>query len=555
MRSSTEARHTIALGLVALAVGAGCQGLVEDATPTSHGPGTRTRIDPDDCELAPPTFEVGTRLSRAEYARTARDLLGVDGDAIVATFPEDERVGTTGFTVGRSISPALATAQLDAAEALADALVRDLDRHLPCDPTLDGERACAEEWARTFGRRAWRRPLSDDEVTRVMALYDEGAMDGGFASGVELAASGMFAAPWFLYHVEARTDDVAGAIVTRTGFELASRMSYLLWGSMPDDALLDAAEAGRLATAEDAAREARRMVDDARAREGVLAFFDGWLELDRIDGIQRDTERYPAATPELARSLHGSTEAFVEWAFWEGGTFEDLFRSDRVFADARMRALYGGEASGDAFEPFQAEERRGLLTQPGLLALHALHDQSSPIQRGVFVRTQILCQPLQSPPMNVNVRIPPPEPGLSTRERFAAHTADPGCASCHRLIDPIGFSFERYDAIGAYRTMEDGIAIDATGELTGTYDADGPIDGAVELADRLAGSEEVMGCYVEQWARYALARPIAEDERCALADLQRMFTDSGGDLRELLVSLAASPLVMERRVADDLGAP
>jgi hypothetical protein len=187
-------------------------------------------------------------------------------------------------------------------------------------------------------------------------------------------------------------------------------------------------------------------------------------------------------------------------------------------------------------------ERAGVLTQPGLMALLAYPDQSSPVARGVFVRERMLCQHLPPPPNDVVIEPPDPDPNATTRERFAQHTADAACSGCHSLIDPLGFGFEHYDAIGRFRTDENGLPVDASGSLGGIADASqvGDYEGAVELADKLLASTDFQECVAHQWTTFALGREPGEDDACAMQGIRQSFADSGGDLRELLVSIATS---------------
>ena len=555
--------RTTSLTTLALLALAGCVGRL-DAGPRSGGPGPRgpgtgpTPL-PASCVESDVGFDPMTRLTAREHERTVRDLLRASdlGEAPPVTdgFPGDPTLEGTHITTGGTTSPLLVDAQLEAAETIGAIVGAEADAALACGGGTT--RACVEDFARSFGRRAWRRALTDDEVARLLALYDEGAGEGGEDAGLELLVTGLLAAPWFLYHVEAQADDEPGAVRNADGFVLASRLSYFLWGSMPDDALLDAAEGGRLARTDDVEREVRRMMDDERAREGVAEFFASWLGTELITGITRDEEVYPEASAELAGSLQRSTDAFLSWAFWEEGSFDGLFASDVVFLDARLAPLFAASVSGSGMEAVHlpADERAGLLTQPGLLALLSKNDGSSPIRRGVFVRQAILCHDLPAPPNDVDLVVAPPSPGLSTRERFAEHTASPACASCHDLIDPVGFALEGYDALGRYRETDQGVAIDTTGEVIGTRDADGAVDGAIELAQRLARSEQVRDCYVEQWARYALRRPTTREEQCTVSHVAADFEASGRDLRELPVALATSRLLTQRRVAADAFAP
>jgi hypothetical protein len=195
------------------------------------------------------------------------------------------------------------------------------------------------------------------------------------------------------------------------------------------------------------------------------------------------------------------------------------------------------------------QERRGVLTHASMLAAFASSDESSPVKRGKFVRVRVLCQDLPDPPADIP-SLSAPEPGVSTRERFAMHTSDPACAGCHGLIDGLGFGLEAYDGIGAFRSMDNGVPVDASGEVTHTRDVDGPYIGGPELAMRLASSAEVRDCAPTQWLRFALGRRETRDDECSLAQLQAAFADSDGDLRELMVALTQTDAFFNYRPAE-----
>jgi hypothetical protein len=219
------------------------------------------------------------------------------------------------------------------------------------------------------------------------------------------------------------------------------------------------------------------------------------------------------------------------------------------FVTAPLAALYGVTVPvGPTLQrvTFDPAERSGLLTQAAFLATHALPNQSSPVTRGKFVRELLMCQPAAPPPPDINVTPPEVDPTKSTRERFAQHTASPACSGCHALMDPIGFGLESYDAIGRYRALEGNKPVDASGEIVGSLDLDGKFTGARELAEKLAASQQVHDCVVTQWYRYAFGRFDGPGDTCSLAELRQSFTASGGDLRELLVTLAQTESFLNR---------
>jgi hypothetical protein len=449
------------------------------------------------------------RLSRFEYDNTVRDLLGTSQQPAREFPPDVEIDGFDNAIDGLTVSRLHAEAYQRAAESLAAEAVHDLDALLPCDPAAP---ACADVFVRSFTRRAYRRPPSDDEVARLLAVHANGS---DFADGVALVIEVVLQAPQFLYRLELGTPN--GAPVS--DHELATRLSYLLWGSMPDDALSAAADAAELRDDDGIALHTARLLADPRARDNVAHFHRQWLELDDAAEATKDPERFPDWSPDLAADLQDVADDFVAGVFWDGGNLRDLLTREHAID----HALY-------------PDRRPGLLAHPALLAALAKPDQTHPIARGKFVREQLLCQPPPPPPPDVDNAIPAPDPDLSTRERFAEHSADPQCAACHQLLDPIGFGLEHYDAIGRFRDREAGAPIDASGTLLGT-DVDGPFVGAAELAARLADSELVSRCTVIRWFTYAHGRAPTDADACTIEELQREFEDADQSLVALVVAL------------------
>jgi hypothetical protein len=322
---------------------------------------------------------------------------------------------------------------------------------------------------------------------------------------------------------------------------------------MPDEELFALAATGALATPEAVAEHARRMLDDPRSREAVGRFISQWLHLD-LEGVEKDPELYPQFDDALRASMAASIEAFIDHVMWEqNGSLTELLTADYAFVDERLAAIYGIEGvTGDALvrRDVNSAERLGLLTHPALLSVLSLPNQSSPVERGAFVRQQLFCQHLPPPPEDLVVVPPDPDPSMSTRDRFIAHREDPACAGCHQLMDPIGFGLENYDAIGMYRLEEEnGQPVDARGELFET-DQDGPFEGGTELSSRLSESEMVRRCVTEQWFRFTFGRTQSAEEECMLDDVYTAFEASDWDIREALIALTRTDAFLYRRAEE-----
>lgn len=465
------------------------------------------------------------RLTADEYDAAVRSLLGVDVRP-GQTFPREEGQGFSTTAAAQVPSATLSQAQLEAAEALA--AESDLAKVLPCA----AEDACAPRFIRAFGRRAFRRALADDEAARLEAFYAHTRRTEDVDASYRLLLQVFLQAPQFLYALEARA---AGPLPPE---QLATRLALFLWAAPPDEALLDAAAAGALDTATGVAAQARRMLDDPRARDGVRRFHVEWLGVATLSGLSKSAAfptfeaLKPAMIEEVAR--------FGAWATLDDGDVTSLFTARTTFVDPPLGELYGFPGlEGEGFRRVSLSHRQrgGLLTLPGVLASWARAEQSSPVLRGRFVRERLLCETLAPPPGDVLLALPPATFGTA-RERLTQHASDPACAGCHRLTDPIGFGLERYDAVGAFRNDENGRAIDARGEVAGSQDLDGPFDGALALGAKLAASPSARACVARQWFRAALGRRETDDDACSLAQVDSAF--AAGRLRDLLVAIAAS---------------
>jgi hypothetical protein len=483
------------------------------------------------------------RLTRVEYDNTVRDLLG-DTSAPASSFPIDERIGHFDSNWLAPVGTLGVENYMNVAMALAANAVEHLDDFVDCDPAELGGTACAEQFIERFGRRVFRRPLDASERAAFVQLF-QSQSDEGFAAGIELVLGTMLQSPHFLYRPEfgvAAPD--TSEVLALTGYEIAARLSYFLWASTPDEVLLDAAEHGELDDLDGVVSRARAMLDDPRFEDAVSSFTHQWLGTEHVQSFGKDPVLFPEFAG-LSASFYAETDAFVRAAFRRpDGSLRELLTADYTYGDEALAAFYGvahpdGEG-GIAELALDPEQRAGFLTQPAVLAVHARENQTSPILRGAFVRERLLCHSIPPPPPDVNDVPPDPDPNSTARERFEQHTADPSCAGCHNLLDPIGFGFERYDAIGRFRTEEANKSIDATGQLLATRDIDGPFDGAVELAHRLAGSEQVSDCFASLYVEFALGRVPREADECSVDAVLDHFSASGGNLRELVIAVVAS---------------
>jgi hypothetical protein len=483
-------------------------------------------------------------LTRREYDNTLIDLLGDTTRPATAFPPENQVQGFNNFTGVHQASPLLVEKYLEAAEMAAERAVRTrLGELAPCAAGVD-PLACGKDFVRTFGARAFRRPLEHAEAALFEDLFSRTNTRIGYAGAVQVTIGAMLQSPQFLYRVDTlRAPTPESGAVAIGAYQLASKLSYFLTGSMPDAALFAAAQANQLSTDEEIAAQARRLLATPRAKETIHTFHQQWLGLDSLPSISRDLPELGVAAQDLGSDWLASLNRFLDYAYWEVGNISALFDSKQVYLTPKLLPLYGqAVAANEPFTTVTLPDRAGLLTQPALMALLAHSDQSAPVLRGVFVRERLMCLPVPPPPPSVNAIPPDPDPNATTRERFRVHTASQDCKGCHALIDGIGFGFEAYDQYGRYRTVENGLAIDVKGEVVGTGDPilEGAFDGAQALSARLAQSRRVRDCVATNWYRYAFGRMETSADTCSLDDVKARFDKSGGDLDELLVSIAQS---------------
>ncbi|HEY0134830.1 MAG TPA: DUF1592 domain-containing protein, partial [Nannocystis sp.] len=414
-----------------------------------------------------------------------------------------------------------------------------------CLPAAPGD-ACVAQFLGKFGRRAFRRPLSPEETTRWLGMATELA-SGDPWQGLRHAVAGMLQSPNFLYRVELGEPDVGDPTRLRyTTFEMASRLSFLLWNTTPDDALLDAAAVGDLLTEAGLAAETERLLKDPRAHQAVRDFFTQFLDLGRLDGIARDPERYPLFSPTMIDSMRTEVRLLVDDLIYRQNTdIRGIFSTRHTFVNSELAALYGVPAEGATpitFVPIDLPEdgpRAGLLTLGAFLTMNAHEIDTSPTARGKYVRTRVLCQDVPAPPDDADFNLDPVEgQGPQTlRQRLEQHRSDPTCAGCHAFMDPPGFLFENFDSIGAFRTLDNGLPIDATGDLDGI-----PLQNARGLAAMLEDDARVGRCIVTQLYRHAIGRRDILSEKPALDEIDARFADEGYRFTELLKILVTSDL-------------
>jgi len=504
-------------GVAAVAMGAGGSGTVIAVPPGAVVGPTMLR-----------------RLTNIEYKNTVQSLLNLPTNPTEPLQTDALTRGFDNFAATLTVPPALAKQYWDlSAQEAANAFV------VPACAASEMEPQCASAFVGTFGKRAFRRPLSPHEQKAYEALYADQRTRADYAGGIRQVVQTMLQSPYLLYRFELGT---AGSDRALTPHEVATQLSYLATATTPDDALLTAADANALLTPAQIEQQARRLLSQPASKPNLQRFVLSFADTLNLDNLAKDATEYPLFTSDLRTQMQAETARFIDTILWEGdGSFSSLLSAPFSFINGKLASFYGVTDPGQGDTLIKTSlnplERQGLLTQASVLAAHSKPGESGPVMRGKFVRVGLLCQNLPAPPPNVP-KVQPPQPGLTTRERFAQHSADPACAGCHTLIDPLGFGLENYDGIGQFRSTESGKPVDASGSVSGTVDIDGPFTGGVELSTKLAASLEAKQCMTEKAYSWAFGRAVLDAERPVVSAIATPLVATGLDLREVMVAIA-----------------
>lgn len=516
-------------------------GATEGAT---DGPAPTTG-EGDTGEPAPTIVDVPLRrLTAFEYRNTVEDLFAGIALPEIPLPVDDKREGFDNNADALIPSKLHIDQYNAAAEAIADVATANLGLLIDCTPDTDPN--CSTRFVAEFGAKAFRRPLTADEAVAFHAFFDGPPGDVDFAAGVEVTLQLMLQSPQFLYRLELHEPGgAAGELAPLDAYQLATRLSYFLWSSMPDAELLAAAGAGELATPAQIEAQVRRMIDDPKAERAFLHFYRQWSDLGKIDAVSKlDEDGYDDAT---RASLREEFDRFVRDILFHGdGKFSDLLQSNRTFVDDRLAALYGVAPPGpDMWAEVELDptQRAGLFTQPAFLAGHGHPLNPSPVKRGDYVLRNLLCTDVGSPPPIAEaMNSPKPQPGMTNREVYTEITKAEQCIGCHKVINPIGFAFEHYDTMGRFRSLDQGLPVDASGSFGALAWAD-----AIEMMAELAGDADVQKCFSRKWLVYGLGGPQLLSEM--ITDTADAFAAAEFDLRELQVAIATHPRFTSYRIA------
>lgn len=549
---SARSRLAAILVIAASSLGVGCEGTFD--TGVAPPPGAVTGP-----EVPAPSSQV-PRLSHEQWESATADLLALPAaSGLSSAFIPDSAHGLFDNAGGElSVGSALWSDYQRAAEALATtvttdptALARIVPAGLPADPTMR-----VHGFVAAFGQRAYRRPLTNAEIDAYVTLHQSGAaafpeMTDTFAAGVRVVLEGMLQSPNFLYRPELSTAQVDG-LVPLNDYELASRLSFGLWNTMPDEELFAAAAAHQLTTDAGLRAQVTRMLADPRAHAMVLSFHDQLLGTGRATDVHRTAALFPEFSDSVPPAMIGETRAFVEHVvFDDHGSLTTLLTAPYSYVDQNLAPIYGLRGTfGASFARVDLDptQRAGLFTQIGFLSVNASATETDPIHRGVFLHRRMLCTDLPPPPMMVPA-LPPDDPTMphTMRQRVTAHTGAGTCgASCHGgVINPVGFAYEHYDALGRWRDQDHAMAIDATGDY-GFGRSPTQYDGAVEFARVMSGQFDVHRCYGEHWLEYTYGRASSSDDAALLQRVAAGSRRGDLDVLGLLTELVTSPSFTHR---------
>ena len=509
---------------------------------------------------APPGMRL---ITPAQYTNTIAAIFGSDlADMVRANFASINR--TDGLVaVGASTSvvtpSSLARLEVSARTVAVNAMDEThRDFIMSCKPINAAARDddCARTFLAQIGRLLYRRaltPLEIDEAVKISALSIGEGRD--FYFGISTALSGMLVSPQFIY-IQERIERAKGESTWQLdGYSKASRLSFLLWNSAPDDVLLSAAERGDLHAVEGLREQVERMIESRRLEDGVRAFFSDMLMLEAFDTLAKDPVIYPAFTLRVANAAREQMLlTIVDHLITRDGDYRSLFTTRKTFLTRDLAMIYGVPASGirngwAQFEFSADSPRVGLLTQVGFLAQHSHAGRSSPTKRGKALRETLLCQYVPDPPGNADISFIADGTAKTARERLAAHRTNPVCAGCHRLTDPIGLALENFDGAGQFRNNENGAPIDASGEFDSLV-----FGNSVEFGQAISENKALSSCLVSRLVSYGVGRKLQENEYEWIKYLENQFAHDGFRVPQLLRSITTSDAFFKIQVPDDFAA-
>ena len=559
--------------LAALVFVAGCTGVVtgnsgsgsssvkpggsgDSASNTGSGAGSASGsdatppADPNTIVANPPAFTPAPgmlrRLTRTQFRNAMKDVFGYSVD--IGRL-DDDSWDFNFATVGAAVvvtSDQGADRYNTAIEGAVDAVFSDATKRsqfIGCTPTGQATDACLRGYLQKLGLRAWRRPLTSSELDGLGTLAASAATTlGSPVEGARWATVELFESPNFLYRPELGV--MANGALRFSPYEMAARLSFLIWNSLPDQTLLDQAASGALTTVDGIRSTVTQMLATAAGRESVGNFAEEYLRLDRLATQGKDPGLFPEYGPNLQTAMARDVrDTWASVVFDDQASVMNLFTTTKVVVNSDLAALYGLPTTGLNSTTFQTLSlpangpRAGLLSKAGLLSEFANQQSGSPTLRGKFIRESLTCQAVPPPPPGVNTAAvdQPTDVPMTKRQRLEQHRASPGCAACHALMDPFGLPLESFDAIGKYRTTDNGLPVDPTSTFDGQ-----PVADSRALGVAASQSLTVAKCLLRKYYSYALGYPERDVDGSVLNALQSKFNASGFNMRDLIVAIVTN---------------
>jgi hypothetical protein len=494
------------------------------------------------------------RLTDAEFDTSVKALLGIDSTFGASFTPDTRQDGFTRNDAQR-VDPVF-IGQLDAAaQQLATTAVAQVTQLAPCSDAANGGEACAKTFLQSFATRAYRRPATSREVDALMTVYHAGADGAAYVDGIQAVVQAVLESPGFLYVTELG-DVPLQPKATLNDYEIASAMSYLLTGTPPDDALLQAAAANQLHDPAARSTQAQRLLATQPASAQVTRMIEEWLGIDAITQTAKDSNVYPDFAG-LRDAMKQESDAFVSEVMWKSaGSVSDLLSADWTVASDPLARMYLNITDASATVTRDGDHvslgsvaRRGILDQGAFLSVYAHANETAPVLRGVALLRRVACVNIPSPTsLNINVVPPVPDPSKTTRQRFIVHTQDPACASCHTNIDALGFTFENLDGMGRERHTENNLPIDSTSQVAGGYQFDGNYTDSSGLVAAMAQSSDVRDCFARQLFRFAAANSgnTQNVEDAFMTGVNALPATSQGKFADILLAFIASDAFIAR---------
>ena len=507
---------------------------------TGPGRGGSGVVDPTLCTPGVPTTSQLPRLTRAEYDKTTRDLLGLDVQPSTMLAPDtvgsvDQRAWDGFKTAGNSL----------AAQVMASSTAKA--KVLPC--TTDSA-ACIQQFVTTFGQKAFRRPLTTAEVTRFTNFYTNRStltQNGTFDQAVQLIVNAFLVSPSFLTKAETSVAATDGSgNYQLSSWEMASRLSYTLWGTMPDDTLFTAAQNNKLLAQSDILAQAQRMLQDPKARVKMADFHTAYAlqgDATRWSEAAHDPTMFPAFTTAMVPELTTEAAKFFDYVTFDlKGTFQDLLTKPVAFVNKDLAPIYGLSASNFGTDytltNLDATQRAGVFTHAGFLASYSSYNRTSPILRGAFMEKQVLCRQIPAPPPGA-ANTPLPATGNTNRDMVTAQTSADACAGCHAgIVNPPGFALEAYDSIGTWQTTEkaSGAQINSVADISigsNTVHVTGPVD----LMTAIANSTEGQSCYAQRLVTFSYERDLTSQDVCTVQSMATKMAQPGYTIISMMTDL------------------